>query len=96
MKGQSFMTKRLPREVPLALLQQVSIGVLSGMVLDGGVLGEICGFAFVAFWGGAGLILARRRNALTDVDKLLIGWGYIPLCIVSFFLTPWIWRLRGY
>ena len=87
----NFATKLLPSAVTFALVQQLMVIILSGLILDGGFIGQACIMALVVFWGGAGLLLARRRGvALTPLDTLLIKWSYIPLCIVAMFLTYWI------
>ena len=78
-----------------AVIQQVFILVLASMILDGGVVAEICLFAAVAFWGGVALI-RFRRPVPTKIDLVLIEGSYIVLCLLAFFLTQWIWHLRGY
>lgn len=96
MKSYVFATTPLPGATTFALIQQAIVIFFCSLILDGGVLGQVCLYAFVAFWGGTGLLIARRGAAITRVDILLIRWSYIPLCIVSGFLTHWIWSLRGY
>jgi hypothetical protein len=82
------------RVVKSALVQQVLILILAGMILDGGVTGEICLFAAVGFWGGVALV-RFRRPVPTRIDLILIEGSYIVLCVIAFFLTHWIWRLKG-
>lgn len=79
-----------------AAVQQVIILILAGMILDGGETGRICLFAAVAFWGGVAVIRLRRRTLPTKVDLTLIEGGYIVLCVIAYFLTHWIWHLRGF
>ena len=79
-----------------AFVQQSVIMVLAGMILDGGVVAQSCFYAFAAFWVGVGVILWRRAPAPTKVDLLIVRGGFIVLCVLSFFLTHGIWRLRGY
>jgi hypothetical protein len=96
MKSYAFATTPLPAAARFALIQQAIVIFLSAGMLDGGELAQVCLYAFAAFWGGTGVLIARRGAALTRADILLIRWSYIPLCIVSFYLTHWIWSLRGY
>ena len=96
MRSYVFATTPLPEATRFALIQQAIVIFLSAGILDGGALAQVCIYALVAFWGGAGVLIARRRAALTRVDIILIRWSYIPLCVVSFFVTYWIWSLRGY
>lgn len=75
--------------------QQLLVLVLAAANLDGGLLLEVCLFAAAAFWTGVGLIWLRRRGSPTTLDLLLIEAGYVPLCIVAFALSYWIWSRRG-
>lgn len=96
MKSYAYTSTPLPGAVTSALVQQAVVIFLSLMILDGGVIAQVCLYAFAAFWGGAGLLIARRGAALSRLDLGLIRGGYLPVCIISFFLTHWIWSLRGY
>jgi hypothetical protein len=95
MRFHNLATTPIPDSVRFALIQQAVVLVLAAGMLDGGELAQVCFYAFAAFWAGVGVLIARRGAALTRVDILLIRWSYIPLCIGSFFLTHWIWSLRG-
>lgn len=83
-------------ELPFVLVTQSIILVLASMILDGGAIAQVCFFAFVAFWGAVAVLRLRRRGALTRVDLLLLRYGYILACIISFFITRWIWQMRGF
>lgn len=78
-----------------ALLQQVIILILAASILDGGDLFSICLIALVAFWAGVILIRRRRPQTPTRIDLFMIRGSYIPLCVITFFLVDWFWRLRG-
>jgi hypothetical protein len=79
----------------LALAQQITILILSAGVLDSGDLFSICLIPFIAFWVGVSFIRRRRPEAPTKLDVIVIKWTYIPLCIVTFLLVNWFWKLRG-
>jgi len=97
MKSYAYTASHLPGAVTSALVQQSVVIVLSLMILDGGVIAQVCLYAFAAFWAGVGVLVARRGPAaLSRLDLGLIRGGYVPVCIISFFLTHWIWSLRGY
>ena len=74
-----------------ACIQQCIIMVLAAMILDGGGIHQVCLFALLGFWGGVFVLRARNRGALTRVDLMLIRGGFIPVCIISFFVTRWVW-----
>ncbi len=79
----------------LAFVEQIAILILSAGVLDGGDIFNICLIPLIAFWVGVFFIRRHRPEAPTKFDVFMIKWGYIPLCIVTFFLVHWFWRLRG-
>ena len=78
------------------LVTQSAILVLTSMVLDGGGIFQVCFYALVAFWCGVVALYFHRQGALSRVDLLLLRYGYILLCILSFFITRLIWEWRGY
>ena len=96
MRGYVFTATHLPGAIISALVQQCVVIILSLMILDGGVMVQTCLYAFAGFWGGAALLMVRRGAAMSRLDLSLIRYGFIPVCILSFFLTHWIWTLRGY
>lgn len=75
--------------------QQLILLLLASAILDGGVLLQLCAFAFAAFWIGVAIIRFRRGSTLTKLDLLIIEAGSVPLCVISFFLSYLIWNLRG-
>jgi hypothetical protein len=79
-----------------ALVQQVLILVLAGMILDGGDILQICVAALLAFWCGVAVIRWRRPQAPTRLDLILIEGSYVVLCVVAFFAVHFAWHLRGY
>jgi len=86
----------LREAVRFALLQQAIILVLASMILDGGRFAQTCAYGVAGFWGGFMVLRMRRQNAPAKLDIALVRFGSIPACALSFFLTSWIWRLRGY
>ena len=86
----------LRRAIVFALGYQIALLLLSLMATDGGQIGQICLFAFVAFWGGAIITIWRRRLNPTKFDIFIIRAGYVPLCVITVLLTSWIWELRGF
>ncbi|MGC3957596.1 MAG: hypothetical protein QM813_06435 [Verrucomicrobiota bacterium] len=79
-----------------SLAQQGAVAALAGMILDGGQILQCVAYAAGAYWIGMFVIVGRRADRLTRLDRLLVRWGFLMLCVVSFFLTRWIWSLRGY
>ena len=93
----------VPKSIPavkdsvvFCLVQQCIFLILGAMILDGGQVFQMFAYATLAYWGGFGIIMARRRHHLTSADKLLIRWGYMMLWPISGFVTGFVWHLRGY
>jgi hypothetical protein len=81
--------------IKLAVAQQIPILVLSSCILDGGDIFSICLIPFIAFWVGVWLIRHRRPQTPTRIELFAIRWSYFPLCVMTFFLVDWFWKLRG-
>jgi hypothetical protein len=79
----------------LVVVQQVLLGLIAGMMLDGGALGSIFLYSLVAFWVVFVIIVVRRPRNPTKTDIFLIKWGTFLLFAVSFVLSLVIWRMRG-
>jgi hypothetical protein len=77
---------------------QTIIMVLAGMILDGGALFQVCFYAWVAFWGGVMVNVARLGEAAgkSKTDNFLMRYGHFLLCVLSYFITGLIWKWRGY
>jgi hypothetical protein len=75
--------------------QQLIIFLLAALVLDGGVLLEVFGFAALAFWTGFAFIWFRRRSKPTSTDLLIIEASFVPLFVIACVLSFWIWQKRG-
>lgn len=96
MKSPARSARSFKAEVLPALVLEAAILVLASMVLDGGGIARVCLQALVGFWGAVGVLRIRRRGALSGLDVLVIRYGYIPAGIISFFVTRWIWHMRGF
>jgi len=79
----------------LVVTQQILLGLLTGMMLDGGLLGSIFLYSLAAFWVGFLTIFARRPRNPTKADIFLIKWGTFLLFLVSILMSPVIWKIRG-
>jgi len=79
----------------IVVSQQILLGLLCGLMLDGGMLGSMFLYALVAFWIGFITILARRPKNPTKTDIFAIKWGTFLLFFVSVLMSPVIWKIRG-
>jgi len=82
--------------IGIALGMQTLIGVFASLLLDGGMIAQLCGISLVAFWGGTATLIARRPHNPTQVDISLIRVGYLAAIMLTFFVAPYVWRLRGF
>jgi hypothetical protein len=79
----------------IAFALQATILVFTALLLDGGTIFQVCVYALVGFWGGVTVLRIRAKGELSTLDLLLIRYGYVPACIISFFVTREVWHLRG-
>jgi hypothetical protein len=90
----------IPKELRSALFDslmiQIVLGIVAGLMLDGGMCLQMWTFSMVAFWSGCVLVLARRWKIPTKMDLVMIRWGFLILCLlVTPVFSALIWRLRG-
>jgi hypothetical protein len=76
------------RPIRVALYQQAVVAILCLLMLDGGQLAKLFGLVMIGFWTGAALIMFRRPVNPTEVDKLLIKYGFVPLFVAAMELVP--------
>ena len=95
------LTRSDPKENPAGaglvfpLVQQLIVLGFASLILDGGTMFQVFSYAAVAHWTCMAIILMRRRNRLTPIDKLVIRVGFLVACAVSVVLTGLIWHLKG-
>jgi len=77
-------------------MQQAVVAILVCMIPNGGSLLLASLFGIAAYWMGFCLIWLGRGAAVTKLDVALVRWGFLPLCIVSFFVTGFIRNLRSH
>ncbi|SPE54482.1 hypothetical protein SBV1_1890013 [Verrucomicrobia bacterium] len=62
-----------------AVALQIVLGLLSWLVMDGGMVAQICGIALIAFWSGAVVLICRRpqspSRAKLGVDPIRLSAG---------------------
>ena len=97
MATESEKPKQRSALVDGCILQSVVI-VLAGMILDGGAIFEVCLYAWIAFWAGVIVDVARRKEQtpMSKFDAFLMRYGHFLLCVLSYFITGLIWKWRGY
>jgi hypothetical protein len=79
-----------------ALIQQALLLVLSALMLDFGTMSQITGIAFLAYWGGAVVMILRRPLCPSRLDLCLMRWSFLPLLIVVQITARWVWHWRGF
>jgi hypothetical protein len=63
------------------------------MMLDMGECSHVVAYAALGYAGGL-VMMARRRDSLTNTDEFLIRWGFVFLFFISSFFAAIIWPLR--
>ena len=90
------ISKPLGDAITFALAYQIPILVLAAMATDGGALFQICSLASVAFCGCVSTIWLCRRDNPTKLDLFMIKAGYLPTCVVTFYICHYVWSMKGY
>lgn len=71
-----------------SLIQQMPLLLMSGLILDGGLIFRRVVIASIAFWAMTLVILSRRWANTSDSDILLVKWAFLPiLLLVCIFWT---------
>ncbi|MBA4387283.1 MAG: hypothetical protein C0404_04835 [Verrucomicrobia bacterium] len=79
----------------LVLAQQIPLGLLAGLITDGGGVATIFLYTMAGFWTGFAMIVMRRPRTPTKTDIFMIKWGTFLLFVVSCAMASVIWRWRG-
>lgn len=78
----------------MAVIQQVASGILCMMVTADDML-WIWAYTMLAFWAGVALIAIRRGRSPTGFDIVLAKFGFVPLLLLTCFITALIWSTMG-
>ena len=78
-----------------AIVLQILLLMLCGMILDGGDMGLMYAASLVPFWAGTAVMVWRRPQNPTWTDIQLIRFGTLPLWVMSYFLVHVVWMLLG-
>lgn len=87
---------KLKDAVKFSFALQIPLMLLAGLATDGGMIGQICLFAFVGFNSYLLSVLIFRPHSPTKFDLFLVRVGFLPSIILAGYLANYIWDLRGY
>jgi hypothetical protein len=79
----SVLSSEYGRSLGRGTLLVFLLFVLAGLVLDGGLTGQITLMAVMGYLGGAAIMAARRPLTPTATDVWLLRWGFIPLWVAA-------------
>ena len=79
----------------LVLIEQVPLGILAALILDGGSIARMYLCALIVFWPGFAMIIYRRPMAPTETDLFLIKWGTFLLFAVFAAMSAVIVQWQG-
>ena len=80
--NEDFVIGTLREAIWFALILQAPLLLMSGLLLDGGMLLRLVVIASVAFWAMTLIIVVRRGPNTPNSDILLVKWGYLPTLLV--------------
>lgn len=69
----------------VAAVIQVFVVFCSGLILDGGAIGQLCVMALPPFWAATAILIWRRPQQPTRFDLSFIRIGYLLIVIATFF-----------
>jgi hypothetical protein len=95
---QSPTVERVPAyrgAIPLIAVQQIGLGVLSALMLDGGFTLRVFTISMLAYWLGFFFVLLRRYDNSTGIDRWAITWGPIILFATTFAIAVGIIHFRS-
>ena len=69
--------------IHMAIAQQFGVAILCLLMLDGGQLARLCGIVILGFWSGVALMMIRRPQNPTPMDKEFIRFSFVPLFVAS-------------
>ncbi len=77
-----------------ALASQLVLGLLSGLILDGGQLAQFWMVGMAGFWGGT-LVLILRHPHPSRTDLAWIHGGIFPVLLACPLVMGLVWQWRG-
>jgi hypothetical protein len=77
------------------LIQHAVLGVLAGMIMDNGEVGNIAGCSVIAYWILFAVIIIRRPKNPTKGDILVVKLGPLILFAIAVVLVPFVWSFQG-
>ena len=80
--NEDFVIGTLREAIWFALILQAPLLLMSGLLLDGGMLFRLVVIASVTFWAMTLIIVVRRGPNTPNSDILLVKWGYLPTLLV--------------
>ncbi len=89
------LSKDYRSALKVALLLQIIIGLFAAIAIDGGLLFELWWRPMAAYWGCFIVMVLRRPNTPTNLDLILVKWGFVLLIPCTFILSVLIWRWMG-
>jgi hypothetical protein len=77
--SQQIVSEQYRSPVMFALALEIPIAFLCFLMLDGGHLAKICGIAMAAHGAGIGIIMSRRPQIPTAIDRVFIRIGFLMI-----------------
>jgi len=92
-RAEAYLRKlALRRAIWASVAVQAVVVLLAVITLCDGPF-EYAWRAFVAYWPVAAIIIARRRDRLTELDLGLIRWGFLACMLLVAPVSELVWAL---
>lgn len=79
--------------IKAAVVQQLIFLILTALLLDGGRSFRACSITAIVHWIMIAIILVCRPVHPTQIDNLLIKYGFLPLALLIGQMAPFVHRL---
>jgi hypothetical protein len=82
--NRAVLSPSYDRAIKSAIVEQLVLGVLAALLLDGGQTARNLACCIAVFWLVVAMIALRRPFMPAAADLAIIRWGSLPLLILAF------------
>jgi hypothetical protein len=93
--ARAFEAKEVRQALGGNVATQLLIGALSAATINPEPF-QMWWMSAVAYWPTVFVLLLHRGDALTNIDLILMAWGFFACPAILFFVGGLVWYLRGF
>ena len=81
--------------IKFTLLYQLPLGLLTSMILDGGMIFTYWSITMLAYFVSAFMIMKRKENSRTKTDLIYLKFSSLIILVITPFITRVVWTIKG-